>query len=229
MITFSKLVYDTLEILKGNHIVDDVDLMERQIMFHWNTQRALWLRNEYNKPGRSIDPEIEQDLGCLELVTVDAAECCSVEVCCDALRTKIKIPSLLEFHDKPGITRVGLPNKLTIPFTFTNYNKAMYSISNKYASQQVYAFLLNGYMYLITKRQDIQMLDYINVRGVFEDPLELTKFQCGDKACFSLEDSYPIKSWMIPYIRAEVVNILSTGLQIPKDKANDASDKPTQQ
>lgn len=229
MVTFSKLIYDTLEILKGNHIIDDVDLMERQIIFHWNTQRALWLRNEYNKPGRSIDPEIEQDLNCMKLITVDAAECCDVNVCCNVLRTEEKIPSLLEFHNSPGITRVGLPNKISVPFTFTNYNKAMYSVSNKYSKNQVYAFLLNSYMYIITERTDIQMLDYINIRGVFEDPMDLEAFVCEGEPCFTLDKGYPIKSWMIPYIRAEVVKTLGPSTQVPIDTSNDANDKPSQQ
>ena len=32
-----------------------------------NEQRALWIRNEYNK-NRSIDPYVLQDLKCMELV-----------------------------------------------------------------------------------------------------------------------------------------------------------------
>jgi hypothetical protein len=229
MITFNKLIYDTLELLRGNHIIDDVQLAERQIMFHWTNQRALWIRNEYNKPGRSIDPEIEQDLNCLQLIEVDAAECCSVEVDCIVLRTEKKIPSLIELHDKTALTRVGLPNKFTIPFTISNINKVLYSLSNKYSKNQVYAFLLNGYIYILTNNLAHRMIDYINVRGVFEDPLDLAEFQCNDgSSCFSLDDRYPIKSWMIPYIREQVINSLGIPLKTGKDTANDANEKATQ-
>lgn len=228
MITFSQLIFDTLELLKGYKIPDDVDITEPLVMFHLNTQRALWIRNEYNKPGRSIDPEVEQDLGCLELEEVDSADCCNIETECYALRTKKKIPSLIELHDKTGITRVGLPDKLSLPFTYTSYNKVIYSLHNKYAKNQVYAFLLNGYMYIITNNLQYKLIDYINVRGIFENPMDLAEFKCGENSCFSLEDNYPIKSWMIPYIRAEVVKALSGGLAIPKDSSNDANDKITE-
>jgi hypothetical protein len=73
------------------------------------------------------------------------------------------------------------------------------------------------------------MIDYINVRGVFEDPLDLAKFQCNDgSSCFSLDDRYPIKSWMIPYIREQVINSLGIPLKTGKDTANDANEKATQ-
>lgn len=226
MITFSKLIFDTLELLRANKIVDDTNLAERQIMFHWASQRALWIRNEYNKPGRSIDPEVEQDLNCLELIEVDAAECCEVELGCIVMRTKHKIPSLLELHDKVGITRVGPPNKFKLPFSFTSINKAIYSLSNKYSKNQVYAVLLNGYIYLLSNNHTLLLLDYINVRGVFEDPMDLQAFKCENgNNCFSLDDRYPIKSWMIPYIREQVLNQLGVALKIGKDDSNDAQEK----
>lgn len=228
MITFNKLIYDTMELLKSNHIIDDTDLMERQVMFHWANQRALWLRNEYNKPGRNIDPDIESDLGCVELILVDAAECCNVKTDCFVLRTKLKLPSFIELHDKVAVTRVGLPNKITLPFTFTNYNKVMYSLSNTFSKGQAYGFLLNGYMYILSQRSDVKLLDWINIRGVVEDPMDLKPFKCEDgSSCFNLDDRYPIKGWMIPYVTSEIVKILSIGLQNPPDKGNDANDKPT--
>lgn len=229
MITFAKLIYDTMELLRAHRVVDDTDLAERQIMFHWANQRALWIRNEYNKPGRSIDPEIEQDLNCLELIEVDAAECCQVEVDCIVLRTKERIPSLIELHDKVAITRVGPPNKFKLAFTFTNYNKAIYSMHNKYAKNQVYAFLLNGYIYILTNNLEAKLLDYINVRGIFEDPMDLRNFACenGD-SCFDIDKAYPIKSWMIPYIREQVLNQLGVAMRVGKDASNDATEKVIQ-
>jgi hypothetical protein len=230
MITFAKLTYDILELLKGNHVTDDTDLMERQVMYHIANQRALWIRNEYNKPGRSIDPDIISDLGCLELELVDAADCCNIETDCYALRTKKQLPSFIELHDSIAITRVGLPHKLTLPFTFTNYHKVIYSLSNKYSKSQVYGFLLNGYIYLLSEKVNIKMLDYINVQGVLEDPMDLADFKCENgNPCFDINGRYPIKSWMVPYITSEVVKLLGIGIKTPQDVANDANDKPTQQ
>ena len=44
-----------------------------------NEQRALWLRNEYNK-SRTIDPNIQQEIGCLEMELVDPHLCCDLSI-----------------------------------------------------------------------------------------------------------------------------------------------------
>lgn len=225
MATFNEIIFDTLESLRNHKISDDIDIDESQVIYHWNNQRALWLKNEYNKPGSMIDPYTEQDLGCLTLATADAAECCDISSGCTILRTEVKIPRTIQLHSGPAITRVGLVNKLTVPFSFTNYQKAIYTMNGKYTGKKgVFVFLLNGYMYLVTKDPYIQLMDYINVRGVFENPMDLTAFKCDDAPCFSFDEAYPLNNWMIPYIKEQVFNQFGMSLQIPKDKTNDATE-----
>ena len=43
-----------------------------------NEQRALFLRNEYNK-SRTIDPNIQQEIPCLEMELVDPQTCCILQ------------------------------------------------------------------------------------------------------------------------------------------------------
>lgn len=226
MASTNELIYDVMELMRGHQISDDTELSERQILYHINNQRALWIRNEYNKPGRTIDSQIEQDLGCLKIVEADAADCCEVTSGCVVLRTEKKIPNLIELHSGPALTRVGPVHKLNIPFSFTNYQKALYSTENKYGAKAVYAFLLNNYIYLIIKDPALLMIDYINVRGVFANPQDLEDFRCEDSSnCFSYDEEYPINNWMIPYIKEQVLNQFGIALQIPKDTANDADEK----
>lgn len=226
MPSYGELIYDCMELARGLQLSDDTEISEDQVKFHLNNQRALWLRNEYNKPGRSIDTQITQDLGCLSIVEVDAAECCDVTLGCNVLRTEKQMPKFLELHSGPAVTRVGPVHKLKTPFTYTNYNKAIYTASGKYF-KGVTAFLLNKYMYLMISDPSLLTLEYINVRGVFEDPSALEDFACdnsGDK-CFSLDDEYPINTWMIPYIKEQVLKQLGIAIQIPKDSANDAQEQ----
>lgn len=225
MATFNQLIYDTMEIIRGNKISDDTNIDERQVEYHWNTQRALWIRNEYNKPGRSISASIEQDLGCLDLVTADAADCCDLDSHCTVLRTDLILPKPIELHSGPAITRVGFVNKLNVPFSFTSYQKAIYTMNGKYSGKKgVLAFLLNGRIYILTKDPLVQLVDKINVRGVFENPSELASFNCDTGVCFSYGDTYPIEAWMIPYIKEQVLNQLGIALKIPKDETNDAKE-----
>lgn len=226
MATYNKVIYDILELLKSNKISDDVDISPLQIDFHLSNQRALWLRNEYNKPGRTIDPQIVQDLKCLELEEVNAADCCGVTVPCIALRTKKQLPQFVELHSGPAITRVGPPNKLRTSFNFGSQEKSIYSMSNKYTYKTVETFILNNYLYILTRDPDYQTMDYVNIQGVLSDPLELRDFKCDSSGdtCFSLEDTYPIANWMLPYVKEQVLNQFGLALQLPKDHSNDAKD-----
>jgi hypothetical protein len=226
MATYNQIAYDILEIVKGNQISDDVDISIPHIMYHINNQRALWIRNEYNKPGRKVDQHLVQDLGCLELTTVDAAECCSVTTDCVALRTKNKIPAFIELHNGVALTRVGPVNKLKPPFNLTSYAQAPYMSANKYTGNTVNAFVLNDYVYILTNDVSMQTMDYINVQGIVADPEVLVDYHCessGDP-CFSYDDEYPMNTWMIPYIKEQVLAQFGLSLQTPKDEGNNAKD-----
>lgn len=223
MATYNELAYDILEVLNNNNISDDEDVSIEHIMYQFNLQRALWIRNEYNKPGRTIDPQIEQDLGCLELEESDTADCCEINTGCIILRTKKIIPKLIEFHDKSGITRLGPVSKVALPFNFTTYDKAIYASFNKYA-KGVFAFLLNQRIYCIITDSKYNYLDYINLRGVFENPEDLKEFQCNDEACFTYDKQYPVNAWMIPYLTEQVLNKYGISTKFPKDITNNAAD-----
>lgn len=229
MPTFNEVTYDIMEILRNSNLSDDTDLSERQILYHLDTQRALWIRNEYNKPGRTIDPFIEQDLGCLKLIEVDPAECCEVTTGCTVLRTEKKIPMTIELHAGPAITRVGPVNKINKPFSFTEYQKAIFTYNGKYGKNIVTAFLLNGYIYVLINDINMQTIEYINVRGVFENPRDLDAFKCSDDACFSYDDEYPIHGWMIPYIKEQILKQFGIAMSIPKDEVNDANENIAKQ
>jgi hypothetical protein len=220
--TYNQLVYDCLEILRANGITDDQDIDFRHVLYNINIQRELWLNNEYNKPGRSIDSSIIQPLGCAELITADEAECCNVISNCKILRTKEKIPQPVVFND--GIElRVG-PNKLTnIAFSLKGINEIPFVRYNKYAKNMMYCFYYNNYLYFIGDNDSDNMIDSVKIWGVFSDPEEAATFNnCEGTNCFSYDDEYPIKGKLIPYIVGEVIKKFGISLSIEKDDANNA-------
>lgn len=223
MVTLNELVYDLWDIVRPT-LSDDDTFDKRQIEFWVKNQRALWLRNELNK-NRTIDDNIIQDLGCVELELADAADCCDVSDGCKVLRTKLTIPNTIELHNKTGLTRVALINKLSIPFNFVPYEQAIFSGNGRFNKNQIFAFLLNDRIYLIAKNPTlVKYLEYINVRGIFEDPTEAAAFShCSGEACYSKNSKYPVNRWMIEYMKAEILKInFSTALQAVEDKTNNA-------
>jgi hypothetical protein len=226
MASYNEIAFDILELLKNNQISDDVDISLEHILYHLNNQRALWIRNEYNKPGRKIDQHLIQDLGCIKIIEVDAAECCTISSDCIALRTEKKIPALIELHSGPALERVGPVNKLEPPYSLSSSNVASYKKYNKYTGNDIQALLLNDYIYLIIPNPLQQNLEYINVRAVIANPADWINFKCDSTGtnCFSYDDEYPINNWMIPYIKEQILAQFGMSLQIPKDEDNNAKD-----
>lgn len=221
MSTLNEIAYRILNKIRP-YLSDDENLDIREIKSEVHKQRALWIRNELNK-NRTFDDTIVQDLKCVDVIPVDIAECCDVEIDCDIIRTKNKIPDPIELHNFPGIVRVGSIDKTAIPFTLIPYGRVPYVGNGRFNRNHTYTFLLNGYMYFISKNAKHKYLEKVNILGVFENPEALTAFiDCSEEACYSDDSPYPISAWMLPYIEAEITKAYLPTIQIPTDQSNDA-------
>jgi len=224
MATENEIIFDILEDISSNHISDDIDIDERQIMYKFNVQRSLWVRNELNKTGRTIDPFTVQSLGCVDLEVADTSDCPDLPVGCSILRTKCEIPKTVELHNRNAITKVGSVDKLNYFFSFVSYQQAIFSGNGKYNGNSVFAFLHNNRMYFKVNGAQKKLLRKINIMGIFEDPKAVSNFCKQDgTVCYSKDDQYPISSWMLPFIKEQVVNQFIKNLQLPEDNTNDAA------
>lgn len=232
-VTLNEIVYDLWETVRPL-ISDDDFLDERKFKYWIHNQRALWLRNELNK-NRTIDDNIIQDLGCVEVERVDASTCCGITTDCYVIRTKQEIPVTIERYNEATITRIGPVNYLvknkTINRTFNliPYSRAIWANNSKYTKGAIYAFLLNNKIHLISgKSEDLLGLKYINIRGVFENPEDVAKFTTCDGSipCYSDDTKYPINRWMLGYLKDAIIKAdLSILMKQPYDTTNDASPK----
>lgn len=225
MMTLNKLVFDILETVKSNKVNDDVDIDERQIENSINIQRALWIRNEYNKNGRVIDPDVIQNLQCVELEVVDRSACpCTIPVDCSMLRTKQLIPVTIELHNKPAITKIGPVDRLDEFYSFVPYHQVIFSGNGKFNTEAVFAFAYDGRIYFKAKKAKSRMLKYVNIMGVFEDPSEVAAFTaCDGTTCFSKDGKYPVKAWMWPMMKEYILKEYITSMQMPEDNSNNAA------
>ena len=195
-----------------------------------NEQRSLFLRNEYNK-SRTIDPNIQQTIGCLEMELVEPHLCCdlSIPIDCKVLRSKEPIPNTIEFYYRKGITSVGPVDITKKRFTMIDYNRVPYAGNGRTTKKSIYTFLYDRYIYVFSKDPSIKLIKYINVRGLFEDPSELGKFtDCSGEVCWSPYNIYPINQWMWAYIKPQIVQQLAQKQGIPLDSENDAKDNKTE-
>jgi len=228
MSTLNEIRYGIYDKLRLNSSDDD-DLSLDEIEYEIRNTRSQFLRNELNR-NRSVDPALIQSLGCLELEIVDSSECCSVTSDCSILRTKLEIPKTIELHHKTGLTRVGPVDRMGESYSLIEEDQATYAGNGKYNRQKTFTFLgADNKLYVFSKDGNFtRYLKYINAKGIFEDPSKVAPFtDCSTgSSCFSKDDPYPVSSWMINSIEAEVINKFAKSLALPVDNSNNAASDP---
>ena len=206
---------------------DDSEVDRRLITRLIAEQRALWIRNEYNK-NRSISEDVTQDLGCIAMELKDAADCCSdiVEAGCKVLRTAVDLPKPIEYHNSSGFTRVGATNTIKAPISLIPYQRVPFAGNGRFNQGRIFAFYLNNRMYLYSKTEDFMQIEYLNIRGVFEDPTAAGSFRtCSDLVCWTPDSEYPINDWMWTYMKEQIIQQLLRQESIPMDEDNDAKQR----
>lgn len=193
-----------------------------------NEQRALFIRNEYNKK-RELDSAIQQTINCMPLELVDPHNCCvDIPIGCKILRTKNKIPNTIELHHSKTLTSVGPVDITQKRFSIINYSRVPYVGNGRTTSNSIYTFLYDDYIYVFSKNAGIQTLKAINLRGIFEDPTALKDLNnCEGKPCWSPDNIYPVNQWMWAYIKPNIVNTLLRQKSIPVDNTNNSKDDIT--
>ena len=207
-ITLNEIAYDLLNLIRAGRSVAGETISIDQVKFWVVNTRAQLIRNEANKQ-RTIDPELVQDLGCLELETVDAALCCNVSVDCNVVRTKKSIPGFIEVNQKPLITRVGPINRTAPQYDFIPIERLPFEFQNKFTKNQIKSYIHDGHIYLAGHKDNIDLftLSYVNILGVFEDPRTLSDFKCDNDACYTDDSSFKIKRWMIEQMKAQIIKL----------------------
>ena len=57
----------------------------------------MFIRRDYARNGFN-SRHIEQDLGCVDLIAVDASKCCQINTTCPVFRTAKKIPKTIRYN-----------------------------------------------------------------------------------------------------------------------------------
>lgn len=229
MAKVKELTYDVREAVKA--FSDDTELDDRHTIYLYNIKRAKYLRQDLNNYQRTVDNSILQTF-CLALEEVSLDECGMDYECGTLLKSTQPVPTPIEMHTKPAITKIKPTSRLAGSFNFITKDKAVYIDSAPFANA-LYAFLdTDGYIYVYSNSDSYKLLDCITVTGVFEDPTELSDYKncckcksSADTVCFDLNESdYPLQPHYIDLIREEIIRDVLRTMQIPEDKINDSTD-----
>jgi len=228
--TLNELVYNIRSLRYGGVEPDDYQLSDRQVAFWIRNIRALLIKQDLDK-NRMIPEQIVQDLGCLSLECVDSAECCQllgIESGEYIKRTEV-LPVPLNFHFATDtatslFTYVGTVYGESIEFTSEAIVKR--AKHKKYTGLKRRAFYKNGRIYIT----NANLMDIVRVRGIFENPEDVAKFNtCDGESCFTYDSPYPLTEY-----HASMLNdlIIKTYLQyiinpaVQQDATNNTLDDP---
>jgi hypothetical protein len=204
---------------RAGGITDDERLSSRAVKDWVNSYRAILVKRDLDK-GKSISGNIVQDLGCVEMVAVDEAECCQVKSGCYIFKSVLPIPKPLELNSKDALTFVGDVNKRR-GWETTSQVGSYWDQYNKYTSDIEKYYYFNEHIYVT----NMDFLKFINIQGVFEDPTQAATFsKCSGEPCYTDNSEYPISRWMAPVIMDMVMKSeLNLYLSTSSDQDNDAS------
>ncbi len=223
--TSNQLISDIRNI--GTSGSDNIDFKveDNQILFWCNEIRSMLISQAIQK-SQDISDVWVQMIGCVALQQVDDSDCCLVPTGCYVLRSVNKLPITIETFGDNSIIRVT--NVKGEIISKSNPFASNYAQYNKYTANKPDWYLKNGYLYITVT----QMLEYVNVFGIFENPQDLAAFvSCDNEACFNMYTSdYPCSLKMASDITNIVIKTkLLPYLQFPADNKNDASNQPESQ
>ncbi len=228
MAKFNEIIYSIKNLPRaGNGDSRSNSYTDRLLAFTINYYRALLIK-QYKDKSRYLSQNLTQDLGKVELIKASKHECCEVDgdIGDCIFRTKFPIPRVIDTNSWNLITYVGTIDGLT-SWQRTTYNKVNFEQYAKYTGSRTKWYELNNYIYIVNP--PTKNLKYVNIQGIFEDPIAANDFKdcgCEGEDCFKgYEFDYPMNSSDIPtIIKLIAASELSMSGMLPKDEKNDSRD-----
>jgi hypothetical protein len=217
--TLNEIAYNILNLVRGGRSSNNEHISISQIKFNIKYYRAMLIRRDFARNGM-VTRHLEQDLGCLELMKVDASKCCDLPVSCAVYRTKEKIPKTIRFSFRDALTHVSDVTGLgTIPLI--EPHAVQWLPYDKYTKDKRKAYMIEDYLYVY----NADGLQFINARGVFEDPEDVALFDCDGSDCYDDDMDFPIPMDMIQIITQ---GIMSGELMMLASSMNDTTNDTMQ-
>lgn len=224
MPTLDEYAYNIRNIARaGQGNSDDERLNIKQVRFWINGYRSagIFAITDF---GKEIDPQLIQDLGVVPLIEVDKAdsECPKVDWGC--VIKKVIIPKLIDFPDLRALDFVGKIDKES-EFIVNHPNTSKYKGATRFGHLSNRVKLIGQNLYVMLVGDDTE-IEYINIRGVFEQPEEINSFPTKDcePICYDPSvDQYPMPSRLYEFTLEKILrNELNWTMQAVNDELNNA-------
>lgn len=213
-INLDKIVQDLLLIVRGASISQSEPISKRQLEDWVHQYRAFLLKRDLDQK-KMINPDYIQEIPNLKTTLVVGSGDNDISSDTYISKSDDKLPKTLDLNHKSGIVYVG--TILGDQIQLVPYNRFKLQKYRKYTGKDKIAFLRNQYLYI----HNNELLDYVNVRGVFENPLELTDFNDEDYRA-----NYPLPMDKVNTVKQLILSKeLGMEIQSFTDDKNDSTHK----
>lgn len=220
--TLNELIYSLISLIRGD--LKDDDYLDNRLIAHFiHTARATWVDKELGKPYPNLE-SFEQDLGAVLVHPVDSNVYNTISSGLNILQTVLNIPKPLYKRGLPLITKVGSLDSLELNFDYISKDRVATYGNSKFNTRTIGAYYANNKINLVSKNSAvIGGIEYINIKGIFINPTEVSGFTYIDGSkCYDANSPYPINEALIDYLHGDIMKYkLSALLDTPTDKKND--------
>ncbi len=221
-----EIVYTCLDLAKAN-TSDDAFFTEEHVIFLLKKYRSFLIKKEQEKQKSTTDiaSEFEYQQICLDLEKVAAID---GEPCTGGyyLRTTKKIPKILE-GNQPRVYPIDFYQGINI--CFIPRDRMRYVGTNKFLQNIIYVSIgPDLHLYLNSNNPQFFYLRKLRMSAVFEDFDDVSDYLCDDEgsdtSCDVLDETFPIREYLVPQLIELVVQQLVGSEYKPVDEKNNASD-----
>ena len=221
-----EIVYMCLDLAKAN-TSDDSFWTEEHVVFLLKKYRSFLIKKEQDKEKSTTDiaSEFEYQQICLDL---EKAAAIDGEPCTGGyyLRTTQKIPKILEGNE-PRVYPIDFYQGINI--SYIPRDRMRYVGTNKFLQNIIYVSLGPDLrLYLNSSNSQFLYLKKLRMSAVFEDFDNVSNYLCDDDgsstACDVLDETFPMREYLVPTLIELVVKELVGSVYKPSDDKNNASD-----
>jgi len=224
-VTLNTIITDLLDIIRGSNVTRTEPISKRQIEAWVHQYRALLIKQDMDK-GKMPNPDYIQEIPALKLEVVDRTFGTAFPSEVYLLRTELTIPKTIDLNHKPGFMFIGTLDGKEIQFV--PEGRVTWQQYKKYTKNYNLVFLRSERLYMY----NVQPIQYLTVRGIFEVPTEVSNFvnPSSDTTSADLDTAYPIPINIIPILKEMILkNELGIEMAAPTDTKNDSKHATNQQ
>jgi hypothetical protein len=211
--TLNTIIEDILKTARGSIISSSEPVSKRQIEDWVHQYRAVLLKRDLDK-NNYPNPDYIQEIPKLELETVQLGNI-------TYLATTLNLPKTINMNIKSGYAWIGTLDGKELQLV--PQHREQWQEYKRYTSNDVLCFLKDNKLYF---RYNDPSINYITVRGIFENPMEVGRFVNPETNLpyTNYDSPYPIPNSMLDPLKKMIFESeLNITLQAPSDTKNDSN------